>query len=92
MNKIDIQENAIKKFDEDILEVLLMDRSSNKNIIWATDTYSVHGEGYDSQDYITVERITGKFGYVIKPRTKKSKKEQQYRIKNKAEVFTPSWV
>ena len=92
MNKIDIQENAIKKFDEDILEVLLMDRSSNKNIIWATDTYSVHGEGYDSQDYITVERITGKFGYVIKPRTEKSKKEQQYRIKNKAEVFTPSWV
>lgn len=36
--------------------------------------------------------ITCVNGEVIKPRIKKTKEEQQARIRGKAEVFTPSWV
>lgn len=89
---IDIKENYIKHLDDAILSILLKDRSSGKNIIWATDTYYSHGVGFGSQDYITQAQITGRRGGIIKPRTEKSKREQQRRIKNKAEVFTPSWV
>ena len=89
---VDIKENFIKHLDESLLTILLKDRSSGKNIIWATDTYSSHGIGFGSQDQITPALITGKRGCIIKPRTEKSKREQQHRIKNKAEVFTPSWV
>ena len=69
-----------------------MDRSSKKNIIWATDNYADKGFGYRRSDYITVESIVGYHGNVIKPRTEKSKKEQTDRIRDKAEVFTPSWI
>lgn len=89
---IDIKENYIYQMDPKLLAILLLDKSSGKNIIWATDNYSDRGFGYRSHDHITVESITGYYGCIIKPRTEKSKKEQADRIKNKAEVFTPSWI
>ncbi len=91
-NKIDIKENYIYRLDNELLTILLRDRSSGKNIIWATDNYSSRGCGYQSYDYITVKAITGYHGNIIKPRTEKSKKEQTDRIRDKAEVFTPSWI
>lgn len=91
-HEIDIKENYIKQLDDELLSVLLKDRSSGKNIIWATDNYAYRGEPYASQQPITVKLITGRLGKVIRPRIDKSKKEQQHRIKDKAEVFTPSWV
>ena len=91
-SKIDIKENYICRLDNELLTILLRDRSSDKNIIWATDNYSSCGYGYQSNDYITVKAITGYHGNIIKPRSKKSKKEQEARIRDKAEVFTPSWI
>lgn len=91
-NKVDIKENCIYKLDKKLLEILLKDHSSNKNIIWATDNYELRGKGYYFSDHITLKAITGRNGLVIKPRVKKSKKEKQKRIKDKAEVFTPSWI
>ena len=49
-------------------------------------------DNYSASSNITIDQITGKNGQVIKPRTRKSKQEQNKRIKDKAEVFTPSWV
>ena len=92
LNEIDIKENYIRQIDENLLSILLKDRSSGKNIIWATDNYSSFGAAYDSQQQITAKLIAGRFGKVIRPRIDKSKKEQQHRIKDKAEVFTPSWI
>ena len=92
INSIDVKENHIYKLNKDLLATLLMDRTSGKNIIWATDNYSDRGYGYRNTDYITVESITGFHGNVIKPRSEKSKKEQSDRIRKKAEVFTPSWI
>jgi len=92
VREVDIKENSIKQLDAELLSLLLKDRSSGKNIIWATDNYAYRGEGFFSQQPMTIKAITGKFGKVIRPRIEKSKKEQQYRIRDKAEVFTPSWI
>lgn len=89
---IDIKENYICQLDSKLLAVLLQDKSSGKNIIWATDNYAERGFGYQSSDQITIDCITHRNGSVIKPRTAKSKKEQAIRVRDKAEVFTPSWV
>ena len=91
-NLIDVKENYIYHLDIELLDILLKDHSSGKNIIWATDNYSSRGCGYQSYDYITVQSVTGYNGNVVKPRVEKSKKEQTERIKQKAEVFTPSWI
>ena len=91
-NQIDIKENYIYRLDNELLAILLKDHSSKRNIIWATDNYSSHGCGYFSHDHITVQAITGYNGNIIKPRTEKSQKEQSERIRQKAQVFTPSWV
>ena len=91
-NLIDVKENYIYHLDNDLLAILLKDHSSGQNIIWATDNYAARGEGFQAHDCITVASVTGRNGGVVKPRVEKSKKEQMDRIKQKAEVFTPSWI
>ena len=91
-NDIDIKENYIQFLDKDLMSILLKDRSSGKNIIWATDNYANKGFHYENHQPITVKLITGRLGKVIRPRIDKSKLEQHKRIKDKAEVFTPSWI
>lgn len=88
----DIKENDILNIDPIVLSNLLIDRTSNKNIIWATDNYKTKGIGYGENQTIEINLITGKNGNTIKPRIEKNKKEQQVRAREKAEVFTPSWV
>lgn len=90
--RVDVKENTIFNLDPEILGILLIDRTTNKNIIWATDNYKKYGKGYGIKDKITIEKITGYNGNIIKPRIKKSKAEQNHRTKEKAEVFTQSWV
>lgn len=92
INRIDIKENFIHNINKELLSILLKDKTSGENVIWATDNYSDRGFGYQYTDHITIEVITGYHGNVIKPRTEKSKKEQLDRIREKAEVFTPSWI
>ncbi len=88
----DIKENNILNIDPIVLSILLIDRTTNKNIIWATDNYKNKGIGYGENQTIEINLITGKNGNIIKPRIEKNKKEQQVRAREKAEVFTPSWV
>jgi len=88
----DINENNILEADEELLGILLKDRTTGKNILWMTDNYAKHGAGYEETSEITIPLITGKRNRVIKPRINKSKAEQMHRIRNKAEVFTPSWI
>ena len=91
-NQIAIKENHLFRLDCELLSILLKDRSSGKNIIWATDNYAQRGAGFQRNDHIEVLAIIGYNGNVIKPRVGKPKKEQLERIKQKAEVFTPSWI
>ena len=92
LHGIDIKENYIMQLDESLLAILLKDKSSGQNIIWATDTYIGRGYGFQPRDYITVQSVTGRRGNIIRPRIEKSQKEQKERIKKKGEVFTPSWI
>lgn len=52
INKIDIKENAIRAIDSKLLTLLLRDKTTRKNILWATDDYVQYGEGYASHDEI----------------------------------------
>ncbi|WP_029609026.1 hypothetical protein [Mycoplasma simbae] len=87
--KIDVSE---EKWSKEILETLLIDRTTNKNIIWATDDYEYLGNFYYSKHPIQYHLITGIQGNIIQPRVLKSKQNQVIRTKAKAEVFTPSWI
>lgn len=97
-NEVDIQENEILLYDPQVFSLLLIDRSKSKqegkqcNIVWATDNYAQQGAGYGEWDEITVDAISGKNGLVLRPRVNKSKEEQEYRSRAKAEVFTASWI
>lgn len=91
-NRVDIRENDILHHDPMLLSNLLRDHSSKKNIIWATDDYSQRGEGFQFASNITVESITGENGNVIQPRVSKDIVEQKFRVREKAEVFTPAWI
>lgn len=89
---INIKENELLIIDSDLLSILLKDKTTGGNIIWATDNYSKYGSDYSSDKEIKIELITSRHGGIIKPRVEKSKEEQQRRVREKAEVFTPSWV
>jgi hypothetical protein len=88
----DINENSILRMNPELISILLKDRSSGKNILWMTNNYASHGAGYEENSEITIPSITGKNHNIIKPRISKSKLEQFHRIRDKAEVFTPSWI
>ncbi len=85
---IDIREDYLLKKDH-LLEILLMDKTTGKNILWATDSYDSNGDLFAPTARITTELITGALGSLIQPRALKSKTEQLYRTRDKAEVFTP---
>ena len=88
----DLNENKLLESYPEVLDILLYDNTTKKNIIWGTNNYKSHGIGYFENDHILVGQITGRHGSIIKPRVEKSKKEQQKRCKDMAEVFTPSWI
>lgn len=87
-NNIDIREDYLLKKDN-LLEILLQDKTTNNNILWATDSYETMGELFVQNAHITIDLVTGKNGSLIQPRAVKSKEEQLLRTRDKAEVFTP---
>ena len=85
-------DSFLSRYPVRILEALLCDRTTGRNIIWADSEYETLGEGYAGDDEITVRRITGENAGVIKPRIAKALARQSLRTKSRAEVFTPSWL
>ena len=88
----DINENHILQQSPELLAKLLRDQTTGGNILWCTHDYEHLGKGYNFNDEITPEKITGEHGMIIRPRVLKSKEQQTDRVKDMAEVFTPSWV
>ena len=85
---IDIREDYLSKKDH-LLEILLQDKTTAKNILWATDSYESKGKQFAPNAPITTDLVTGTNGCLIQPRAIKSKEEQLIRTRDKAEVFTP---
>ena len=89
---IDIKEDDLLTLSAEVLNTLLRDHTTGKNIFWATHDYEVLGRQYNYHSEILPELITGEHGMVIRPRVLKSKEQQTDRAKDMAEGFTPSWV
>ena len=85
---IDINSYPVQK----TLKILLQDKTTKKNIIWATDVYSDKGTGFHDTDHIDRMAIRGIDSINLQSRTEKAMKEQQERTRKKAEVFTPVWL
>jgi type II restriction enzyme len=85
---IDIREDYLLKKDY-LLELLLQDKTTGNNILWATDSYEQNGKKYAPLASITSDLVTGKNSKLIQPRAVKSKEDQLLRTRDKAEVFTP---
>lgn len=86
---LDVNEN---QWSKKVLEVLLLDRTTKRNIIWATTNYEELGEDYNQKYPVLLSLITEENSEVIQPRVLKKKEHQGNRTKEKAEVFTPSWM
>ena len=86
MTNIDIKENNIYKLDSRLLEILLLDRTTKKNLIWATDNYTSRGPGYRSSDNISIYAIIKRNGSIRKPRVEKSKQAQAERAVGRAKA------
>jgi len=74
---------AAKKVAIKLQDILLKDRTTGKNIIWAADDY----KDFQPTDAIIFDDIP-----LIKPRFEKIKAQQKSRTKKRAEIFTPSWI
>lgn len=85
---IDVLENVLRRKGA-LLDTLLIDRTTGKNIIWATDSYKSYGKEFAPKARMKPELVTGIYGKLIQPRAAKSLVEQRQRTKDKAEVFTP---
>ncbi len=72
-----------------VLDLLLQDKSTKKNIIWATDTYEEFGEGFTDKVQMNVNSLLRRAD-TIRPRIQKSQEAQAQRTRKKAEVFTPA--
>jgi len=88
---IDVLENSLRQRG-DLLDILLLDHTTGRNIIWGTDSYNKSNKPSDPfafKKQIKPELVTDLYGKLIQPRAAKSIEEQRRRTKEKAEVFTP---
>ena len=74
----------------EVLNKLLQDKTTNKNIVFATDSYKERG--YQEASQITEKSISEFSDLELQPRVYKATKEQSDRTRKKAEVFTPLWI
>ena len=74
-----------------VLDLLLQDKSTKKNIIWATDTYEELGEDFTDKAQMSARSLLLRPD-LIRPRIQKSQEAQEQRTRKKAEVFTPAWL
>lgn len=76
-----------------VLPELLIDRTTGKNIIWATETYEKYGAYYHKECQMFPDfNLNLLLDGILLPRVYTSREQQAIRTKTKAEVFTPSYI
>lgn len=75
-----------------VLKSLVKDKTTGKNILFATDVYLKGKKLFDKAEQITERALKHLGTELIQPRVAKSQEKQAERTREKAEVFTPSWV
>lgn len=76
----------------ELMEILLKDRTTNENIKWAVDDYQFFDANLKSDSEIQLEILTNGLRKHVQPRVKKTLDIQKDRTKERAEVFTPTWI
>lgn len=71
---------------------LLQDKTTRKNIMFASDSYADYGAGYRDNSQMTEGVLLGFDSCDIQPRVYKAASEQTERTRKRAEVFTPAWI
>lgn len=87
-SEIDVLENTLRRKGT-LLDILLLDQTTKKNIIWAADSYVGYGKEFAPKKQVIPDLVTGIYGKLIQPRAVKSLTEQRRRTKEAGEVFTP---
>lgn len=90
--KINFAEDIERYAQNGVLDILLCDRSTGNNIVWATSAHADRGANYIPESEISKEAITGQNIGVIKTRAEKAAEDQASLTKSFAEVFTPTWI
>lgn len=62
---IDVLEDYLLTLDRELLEILLFDRTTRRNILWATKDYEEYGADYAELEEITPAAITGAHSKLI---------------------------
>lgn len=69
-----------------VLDDLLMDKTTKKNIVFATSIYGTNETDFITKDFLKSDEVS------IQPRVFKSRKDKGKRTRYNGEVFTPSWI
>ena len=75
-----------------VLKTLVKDKTTGQNIILATTARTRRGRILGKTKQITEELLQSIGADLIQPRVAKSLEKQAERTREKAEVFTPSWI
>lgn len=86
---VGIQDEILRLNAKGLLAPLLADKTTKRNILWATDAYRALGYSYEQTQEIRPVLITGEHSDVIKTRARKEMEQQSERTRRHAEVFTP---
>lgn len=89
---VDISEEGIASDSGTLLTILLKDRTTNKNIVWASPSYEGMGKPFCANQPIKKNLIIGPYDSIIQPRVEKNKRNQEIRTRKRGEVFTPPWI
>lgn len=89
---LNIQDDILKLHKLGLLDKLLIDKTTKRRIMWATDAYTSLGSRYGRNEEIMPELITGSNAGVIKTRARKEMEQQSSRTRQHGEVSTPLWV
>lgn len=89
---VDISESELAKDSKSLLQILLKDRTTKRNIVWASPSYEGLGKPFCADQPIKMNLIVGPYDSIIQPRVEKDKRNQDIRTRKRAEVFTPPWL
>ena len=89
---VNISDDLIRLRRMGLLDALLLDHSSRRNILWASDAYASLGSAYGRNEEMYALLVAGEHIGLIKTRARKEFEQQTERTRKRAEVFTPFWV
>ena len=77
---------------DSLLKTLLKDTTTQRNIVWASQSYEGMGKSFCSDQPIRRSLLVGKHQSIIQPRVAKHVRKQEQRTRSSGEVFTPPWL